>query len=114
MRKDTPASVCSSLMLVIRKAEPRDVPQILQFIRELAEYEKEPHAVVATEKDLLADGFGPSPRYFCLVAEWDLAPAGFALYFHTYSTWPGGWGVYLGGPVVRPPPRGQGPGKGPV
>src|ERR1700737_5026902 len=52
MRRDTPASVCSSLMLVIRKAEPRDVPQILQFIRELAEYEKEPHAVVATEEDL--------------------------------------------------------------
>jgi GNAT superfamily N-acetyltransferase len=98
-------------MLVIRKAEPRDVPQILQFIRELAEYEKEPHAVVATEKDLLADGFGPSPRYFCLMAEWDLAPAGFALYFHTYSTWLGRWGMYLEDLFVRPRLRGKGIGK---
>src|SRR6267378_2289500 len=91
MRRDTPASVCSSLMLVIRKAEPRDVPQILQFIRELAEYEKEPRAVVATEKDLLA--------------------AGFALYFHTYSTWLGRWGMYLEDLFVRPRLRGKGIGK---
>ena len=77
------------------------MPQILQFIRELAEYEKEPHAVVATEKDLLADGFGPSPRYFCLMAEWERAPAGFALYFHTYSTWLGRWGMYLEDLFVR-------------
>jgi len=56
-------------MLVIRKAEPRDVPQMLAFIRRLAEYEKEPQAVVATESDLLRDGFGDSPRYFCLMAE---------------------------------------------
>src|SRR5258708_22466487 len=108
MRKDTPASVCSSLMLVIRKAEPRDVPQILQFIGELAEYEKEPHAVVATEKDLLADGFGPSPRDFCLMAEWDLAPAGVPLYFPTHSTWLGPRGVYLADLVVPPPLPGQG------
>ncbi len=87
------------------------MPQILQFIRELAEYGKEPHAVVATEKDLLADGFGPSPRYFCLMAEWDLAPAGFALYFHTYSPWLGRWGMYLEDLFVRPRLRGKGIGK---
>ncbi len=98
-------------MLVIRKAESRDVPTMLQFIRELAEYEREPQAVVATEADLLRDGFGPSPRYFCLVAEWDGAPAGFAFYFHTYSTWLGKWGLYLEDLFVRPAYRGKGIGK---
>jgi GNAT superfamily N-acetyltransferase len=98
-------------MLVIRKAQRRDVPQILQFIRELAEYEKEPQSVVATEEDLLRDGFGHAPRYFCLMAEWEGAPAGFAFYFHTYSTWLGRWGMYLEDLFVRPALRGKGIGK---
>ena len=98
-------------MLVIRKAEAHDVPVMLQFIRELAEYERDPSAVVATEADLLRDGFGPSPRYFSLVAEWDGAPAGFAFYFHTYSTWLGRWGLYLEDLFVRPSFRGRGVGK---
>jgi len=98
-------------MLVIRKAEAHDVPVMLQFIRELAEYERDPSAVVATEEDLLRDGFGPSPRYFSLVAEWDGAPAGFAFYFHTYSTWLGRWGLYLEDLFVRPAFRGKGIGK---
>lgn len=98
-------------MLVIRKARPSDVPAMLQFIRELAEYEKEPQAVVATESDLLRDGFGDSPRYFCLMAEWEGAPAAFAFYFHTYSTWLGRWGMYLEDLFVRPAFRGRGIGK---
>ena len=98
-------------MLVIRKAVPTDVPVMLQFVRELAEYERDPSAVVATEADLLRDGFGPSPRYFCLVAELDGAPAGFAFYFHTYSTWLGRWGLYLEDLFVRPSFRGKGIGK---
>jgi GNAT superfamily N-acetyltransferase len=98
-------------MLVIRKAQPRDVPQILQFIRELAEYEKEPQSVIATEEDLLRDGFGHSPRYFCLMAEWGGAPAGFAFYFLTYSTWLGRVGLYLEDLFVRPQLRGNGIGK---
>src|SRR5207244_9221267 len=57
------------------------------------------------------DGFGPSPRYFSLVAEWDGAPAGFAFYFHTYSTWLGRWGLYLEDLFVRPAFRGRGIGK---
>src|SRR2546428_11375297 len=114
MRRATAASVCSSSMLVIRKAEPRDVPLMLAFIRELAEYEKEPQAVVATEEDLLRDGFGQSPRYFCLVADWEGTPAGFAFYFHFYSAWLGRWGVYLEGLDVTPGPRGRGIGRGPV
>ena len=98
-------------MLVIRKAEAKDVPMMLQFVRELAEYERNPSAVVATEEDLLRDGFGPSPKYFCLVAEWSSEPAGFAFYFHTYSTWLGRWGLYLEDLFVRPSFRGRGVGK---
>ena len=98
-------------MLVIRKAHPGDVPHMLRFIRELAEYEKEPQAVVATEADLLRDGFGDPPRYFCLVAEWEGRPAGFAFYFHTYSTWLGRWGLYLEDLYVTPSLRGRGIGK---
>jgi GNAT superfamily N-acetyltransferase len=98
-------------MLVIRKAEPRDIPQILQLIRELAEYEKAPEEAIATERDLLRDGFGPAPRYFCLMAEWGGATAGFAFYFHNYSTWQGRWGLYLEDLFVRPQHRGRGIGK---
>ena len=98
-------------MLVIRKAEPRDVPQILELIRELAAYEKAPEQAVATEADLLVDGFGPAPRYFCLMADWEGAPAGFAFYFHNYSTWQGRWGLYLEDLFVRPQHRGRGIGK---
>jgi GNAT superfamily N-acetyltransferase len=98
-------------MLVIRKAEPRDVPQILQLIRELAAYEKAPEEAVATEADLLVDGFGPAPRYSCLMADWEGAAAGFAFYFHNYSTWQGRWGLYLEDLFVRPQHRGRGIGK---
>src|SRR2546426_10800283 len=114
MRRATSASVCSSSMLVIRKAEPRDVPLMLAFIRELAEYEKEPQAVVATEEDLLRDGFGQSPRYFCLVADWEGTPAGFASYFPTISTSLGSWGVYLEDLYVTPRLRGRGNGRAPL
>jgi len=98
-------------MLVIRQALANDVPQIGQLIRELALYEREPGKAVATDADLLRDGFGPNPRYFCLMAEWSGAPAGFALYFHNYSTWQGQWGLYLEDLFVRPALRGHGIGK---
>lgn len=98
-------------MLVIRKAESADVPLMLQFIRELAAYEREPAAVVATEADLLRDGFGAEPKYHCLVAEWAGAPAGFAFWFRTYSTWVGRHGIYLEDLFVRPAFRGKGIGK---
>jgi len=62
----------------IRPAVAGDVPQILGFIRALAEYEREPDAVMATEADLLRDGFGQNPYYWCLMAEEDGVPAGFA------------------------------------
>jgi len=95
----------------IREATAADVPQILDFIRALATYEREPDAVTATEADLLRHGFGPNPIYFCLMAEEDGAPAGFALYFFSYSTWLGRPGLYLEDLFVYPEFRGLGIGK---
>jgi GNAT superfamily N-acetyltransferase len=95
----------------IRTATPADIPQILNFIRALAVYEREPDAVIATEADLLRDGFGPNPFYFCLIAEHDGKPAGFAFYFFDYSTWLGRPGIYLEDLFVHPEFRGLGIGK---
>lgn len=97
--------------LTIRPATPADVKQILAFIRALAVYEREPDAVMATEEDLLRDGFGENPYYQCLMAEWDGDPAGFAFYFYDYSTWLGRPGIYLEDVFVDPPFRGRGIGK---
>jgi len=99
------------LATTIRTATPEDIPQILTFIRALAAYEREPDAVTATEGDLLRDGFGPNPFYFCLIAEIDGQPAGFAFYFFNYSTWMGRPGLYLEDLFVRPEFRGLGIGK---
>jgi GNAT superfamily N-acetyltransferase len=96
---------------LIRPATPADVPQILTFIRGLAIYEREPEAVAATEADLLRDGFGPNPFYFCLIAEHDGVPAGFAFYFFNYSTWLGRPGLYLEDLFVLPEFRAHGIGK---
>jgi GNAT superfamily N-acetyltransferase len=95
----------------IRAATAADVPQILAFIRALAEYERVPQEVIATEADLLRDGFGANPFYFCLIAEHNGQAAGFALYFFTYSTWAGRPGVYLEDLFVPPEYRGLGIGK---
>jgi len=98
-------------MLNIRPATPNDVPEILKFIRELAEYEKLADQVVATAEDLLRDGFSERPYFRVLIAEWDGQPAGFALYFYNYSTFQGRPGLYLEDLFVRPPHRGKGIGK---
>lgn len=98
-------------MTQIRPATAADVPLILALIHELAVYEREPDAVHATEASLLRDGFGPDPRFRCLVAERDAVPAGFALFFNSYSTWEGRHGIYLEDLFVRPAFRGHGIGK---
>jgi GNAT superfamily N-acetyltransferase len=95
-------------MLHIREATPSDVPEMLAFIRELAEYERQPEAAVATAEDLLRDGFGPRPVFQCLIAEWDGAPAAMALYIPFYSTWRGNAGVHLEDLFVRPQFRRRG------
>jgi len=99
------------MAITIRAATPADVPLILEFIRALAVYEREPDAVTATEADLLRHGFGPNPFYFCLIAESDGVPAGFALYFYNYSTWLGRPGLYLEDLFVHTEFRGLGIGK---
>ncbi|HET8647495.1 MAG TPA: GNAT family N-acetyltransferase, partial [Vicinamibacteria bacterium] len=78
---------------------------------ELAEYEKEPQAAVATEADLRRDGFGPRPLFRVVMAEWEGEVAGFAFYFFNYSTWQGRPGLYLEDLFVRPVHRGRGIGK---
>jgi GNAT superfamily N-acetyltransferase len=102
-------------MLTIRPATSADVPQILTFIRALATYEREPDAVHATEADLLRDGFGPTLRFHALMAELEengkSIPAGFALYFHNYSTWRGHHGIHIEDLFVQPEHRGKGIGK---
>jgi GNAT superfamily N-acetyltransferase len=95
----------------IREATRADAGQMLTFIRALAAYEREPDAVTATEAALLRDGFGERPFYFCLIADHDDRPAGFALYFYNYSTWTGRPGLYLEDLFVQPEFRGLGIGK---
>jgi GNAT superfamily N-acetyltransferase len=111
-------------MLNIRPATPADVPTMLRFIHELAIYEREPNAVIATETDLLRDGFCCTPdgaaldvpaRFSALIAELTengtTTPAGFALYFTSYSTWLGHHGIRLEDLYVTPSHRGKGIGR---
>ena len=95
------------MSLLIRPGVSADVPLILQFIRELAEYEREANAVVATEARLQRDGFGAAPLFFVRIAEWDGEAAGFALYFLNYSTWRGAPTLYVEDLFVRPVHRGK-------
>jgi GNAT superfamily N-acetyltransferase len=99
----------------IRTATPDDIPLILDLIRSLAAYEREPDAVQTTDADLLRDGFGQQPRFECLIAEVRTEvggeAAGFALYFDNYSTWRGRSGIHLEDLFVLPRFRGQGIGK---
>lgn len=97
--------------LEIRFAKPDDVGTILGFIRELATFEREPDAVVATEAGLLRDGWGAPARFTALIAELEGVAAGFALYFTTYSTWRGHHGIRLEDIYVSPKLRGHGIGK---
>lgn len=95
----------------IRSATAADVPLILSLIRELAEYEKLGHEAVADEAALRATLFGERPYAETLIAELDGAPAGFALFFHNYSTFLGKPGIYLEDLFVRPSARRHGVGK---
>jgi GNAT superfamily N-acetyltransferase len=98
-------------MLEIRAAERSDSALILSFVRKLAQYERLLDEVAATEADVVRDLFGENPRVFCDLAYWDGAPAGFALWFHNYSTFRGRHGLYLEDLFVEPAYRGRGIGK---
>ena len=97
--------------LRIRPALPADVPLILDFIRRLAEYERLAHEVVATEEVLGESLFGARPGAEVVFAEWDGAPAGFALFFQNFSTFLGRPGIYLEDLFVEPAHRGRGIGR---
>lgn len=99
------------MSLHIRPAEPDDAPQVLQFIAALAAYEKLSHEAKASEADIVRDLFGPDPKVFSEIAEWDGKPVGFALWFYTYSTFQGRHGMWLEDLFVDPSMRGKGLGK---
>lgn len=98
-------------MITIRTATPDDVALILNLVRELAEYEREPDAVTATEPMLTAALFGAKPHAEAVIAEAEGTPVGFALFFHNFSTWTGKPSLYLEDLYVRAEARGQGAGK---
>jgi GNAT superfamily N-acetyltransferase len=97
-------------MTQIRPATPADVALILRLVRELAEFEREPDAVEATEDMLAAALFGDRPAAEAVIAELDGAPVGFALFFQNFSTWTGRPGIYLEDLYVTPAARGSGTG----
>jgi GNAT superfamily N-acetyltransferase len=95
----------------IRPARVEDAPLILAFIKELAEYERLAHTVVATEESLRQQLFGSRPAAEVLLAEVGNEPAGFALFFANFSTFVGRAGIYLEDLFVRPQFRGGGAGQ---
>ena len=95
----------------IRTATEADVPLIFRFIRELSEYERLGHEVVATEASVRETLFGARRYAEVLIADADGEAAGFALFFHNYSTFLGRPGIYLEDLYVRPELRGRGYGK---
>lgn len=99
------------MTITIRSAAPGDEALVLKFIRDLAEYEKLRHEAVASEADLSRDLFGPAPKVFCDIAFLDGEPAGFALWFYTFSTFLGRHGIWLEDLFVEPKHRGAGLGK---
>ncbi len=95
----------------IRPATVEDVPLLLRLVNELAEYERLAHEVVATEEELQAAMFAPRPYAEAIIADVDGEAAGFALYFHTFSTFVGRPGLYLEDLYVRPAHRRRGIGE---
>jgi GNAT superfamily N-acetyltransferase len=99
------------MSLSIRPARPGEAALVLDFVRELADYEKLTHEVAATETMIDAALFGASPRVHCDFAEWDREPIGFALWFLNFSSFRAKNGIYLEDVFVRPAHRGKGIGK---
>jgi GNAT superfamily N-acetyltransferase len=97
--------------LAIRAARPDDSALIFALVNELADYEKLTAEVEATETAIAAALFCEQPRLYCDIAEWDGAPAGFAVWFLNYSTFRGRHGLYVEDIFVRPAYRKRGIGK---
>ena len=97
--------------LIIRYTHQGDTPKILHFIQALAEYEKLSHQCVVTESQLKETLFGERAYAEVVIAEWQGQACGFALFFHTYSTFLGKPGIHLEDLFVEPDFRGKGIGK---
>jgi len=91
----------------IRKGKIADMPAVLELIKELATFEKEPNAVVVTVADLERDGFGESPLFQTFIAEENEEIVGMALYYYRYSTWKGKT-IHLEDLIVKEEKRGSG------
>lgn len=98
-------------MLTIRPTTADDAGLILNFIKELAEYEQLSHEVATDKETLRSSLFNAQPKAFCVIAEWDGVPVGFALYFYNFSTFLGKAGIYLEDLFVKPEYRGKSIGK---
>ncbi len=96
--------------MVIRKGEKKDMPYVLELIKELAVFENEPDAVVVTVDELVRDGFGPDPLFYTFVAENEGEIIGMALFYYRYSTWKGKT-VHLEDLIVKESHRGTGAGS---
>jgi GNAT superfamily N-acetyltransferase len=96
------------MSLIIRPATADDLPCIVSFIRELADYEKLAHAVRFDEAELAKNLFGPRPYAEVVIGEVDGKASGFALFFHNFSTFEGKAGIHLEDLYVRPEARGHG------
>ena len=99
------------MSFIIRPATPEDAVTILGFITELAVYEKAGHEVEATEATIRASMFGEGSVTEAAILESDGRPAGFAVWFYSYSTWQAKNGLYLEDLYVSPDYRGSGAGK---
>lgn len=97
--------------ITIREASPGDAATIVALIRELAAYEDLSDQVRISEADVVRDGFSERPYFECLIAEVDGEVAGFALFFHNYSTFEGRPGIYVEDVYVRENARGLGLGR---
>jgi GNAT superfamily N-acetyltransferase len=97
--------------ITLREAVAADTGLLLRLIRELAAYERQPDAVIASEDDLRRHGFGPERRFEALIAAIDGNPAGYALFFPNFSTWTGCPGLYLEDLYVNAWARRQGVGR---
>ena len=95
----------------IEETGPQDVPLILSFVKELAEYERLSDSVIVTEDDLREALFGERPVAFAVIGYDEDEPISFALFFHNYSTFIGRPGLYLEDLYVRPHARGRGFGR---
>ena len=97
-----------SVTLTLRDATRADLPFVLRFIRALADYERLSHEVEADEATLARFMFGEPRRAEALIAEWDGEPAGFAVWYYSFSTFLGRPSLYVEDVFVNPGMRGKG------